>query len=210
MLNKKQLIMSAFSKKKSQGTHPLPFIRSICDDNRTIERLEFSCYEYTPQSVEDTRTIYDIPANKLEKGYQKLKDGLKNEEEIACHSRVYLESGVIRHIPFLDLSGKFSNRRIQKTVDVINDVFDDFKLGKIAFFESGRSYHLYGARLLSENRWKKFLGRALLLNLPDEKDIVDQRWIGHRLIAGYGTLRWTCHTDQYRQEPAEIHRASFN
>ncbi|PIR01729.1 MAG: hypothetical protein COY73_03615 [Candidatus Nealsonbacteria bacterium CG_4_10_14_0_8_um_filter_37_14] len=52
-----------------------------------------------------------------------------------------------------------------------------------AILASGRSYHYYGAGLLDEMGWLEFLGKCLLSGL------VDERYIGHRLLDHCGILR---------------------
>lgn len=44
--------------------------------------------------------------------------------------------------------------------------------------------------------------RVLLRLGPDTEDVVDSRWIAHRLLAGYASLRWTSHQRHYCCEPA--------
>jgi hypothetical protein len=69
------------------------------------------------------------------------------------------------------------------------------------FFSSGRSYHGYATSLLGPKQWHEFLGRALLINSRDSEQIVDARWVGHRLIAGYGSLRLSNSSGQYMGMP---------
>ena len=58
------------------------------------------------------------------------------------------------------------------------------------------------------NLIKKNLRRAGIINqvllFRDGQEIVDSRWIGHRLIGGYSSLRWTNNTGMYRSEPSKI------
>lgn len=186
--------------------HPLYFVEDVCNSNSRVEKLEFSYYVYTPRSVEDERRVRKVSATDLRSAYRYLKKELEQNEEIAFHSRVHMKSGDVRHLPILDLSGEFTRERIEKIIGLANHVFSGLDLGDLAIFESGRSCHVYGSRVLSQDEWYELLGRSLLANLPNEKDVVDQRWVGHRLMAGYGTLRWTCNTDQYLQEPTESYR----
>jgi hypothetical protein len=45
---------------------------------------------------------------------------------------------------------------------------------------------------------------ALLQNPPLEAEVVDTRWVAHRLLAGYGTLRWTANQPRYLKEPRVV------
>ncbi|HEY4523317.1 MAG TPA: hypothetical protein VJK04_00380 [Candidatus Paceibacterota bacterium] len=53
-----------------------------------------------------------------------------------------------------------------------------------ALLVSGGSYHYYGYKLMTQMEWEAFMYRALLLD-----DVVDRRWIGHRLLDGFSNLR---------------------
>jgi hypothetical protein len=43
--------------------------------------------------------------------------------------------------------------------------------------------------------------RLLLLNPASPNEVIDSRWIAHRMLAGYGALRWTAHERRYLAEP---------
>lgn len=49
---------------------------------------------------------------------------------------------------------------------------------------SGRSYHYYGLEPISEREWSEFLGHCSLF-----RGYTDNRFVGHRLIDGYASLR---------------------
>ncbi|MGC1520222.1 MAG: hypothetical protein WA803_01670, partial [Steroidobacteraceae bacterium] len=69
------------------------------------------------------------------------------------------------------------------------------------YFDSGRSFHAYGLQLISPGEWREFMAKLLLLNLPEGEHLIDARWVGHRLVAGYGALRWSANSDFYLQVP---------
>jgi hypothetical protein len=84
----------------------------------------------------------------------------------------------------------------------------EFGIRQLAIYNSGRSYHIYAYALLSTRRWTQFMGRCLLLNRPDRSELVDARWVGHRLLAGYGALRWTHGNVWYLSEP--VYESGFD
>lgn len=47
----------------------------------------------------------------------------------------------------------------------------------------------------------KLLCLLLLLNPRSPRETVDCRWVAHRLLAGYSTLRWTAHQERYLKQP---------
>jgi hypothetical protein len=51
---------------------------------------------------------------------------------------------------------------------------------------SGRSYHYYGLRRLSQCEWMRFMTACLLL-----EPLVDIRYIARRMLAGKASLRLT-------------------
>jgi len=89
---------------------------------------------------------------------------------------------------------------------VLPDLLDKDILQTLFFFNSGRSLHGYGLRLLTYVEWVSFMGTLLLLNLPNRNQIVDPRWVGHRLRAGYGALRWSFNTSHYLGFPRMVHK----
>jgi hypothetical protein len=56
-------------------------------------------------------------------------------------------------------------------------------VGSGAIINSGMSYHGWGLELLTDDDWRRFMARALLL------DRIDRRWVGHRLIDGQANIR---------------------
>ena len=83
------------------------------------------------------------------------------------------------HIPMMDFrcpKGPKNLLRIKKLLRVNGE-----EEGVI--LDSGRSYHYYGLNLMSEKGWLRFLGSCLLSKL------VDERYMGHRLIDRCGILR---------------------
>ena len=59
-----------------------------------------------------------------------------------------------------------------------------------ALLSSGKSYHFYGANLLTDEDLRIFLGRALLF-----APITDKTWIAHQLIEGSCALRISSRKD---------------
>jgi hypothetical protein len=57
-------------------------------------------------------------------------------------------------------------------------------IGAGFILESGKSYHFYGRRLITDSERISFLSRALLL-----APIVDRSWIAHQLLEGACGLR---------------------
>ena len=95
-------------------------------------------------------------------------------------SRVSLSDGASRHIPMMDFMCPISAANLQALMSLLKEV----KQGTGWLLESGRSYHYYGAELLSEETWRIFLGKCLLMF-----GYVDDRYVGHQLVDGHCVLR---------------------
>jgi hypothetical protein len=129
--------------------------------------------------------------------YESLLGGLGPGQDLALHSKLRLTGGARAHIPMLDLQGEFR----EAWVDPIRALLTGFGVERFAVYATGRSAHVYGLSPIAEADLVPYFARALLLNLPEEEPIVDVRWIGHRLEAGYGSLRWSCNGPRYLRKP---------
>lgn len=92
------------------------------------------------------------------------------------------------HLPMMDFCCSKTGINLQRVKEGIGTVLESPWVGpeKGAILDSGRSYHYYGAFLLTTSEWLKFLARCLLLT-----GLTDPRYIGHSLLQGYRTLRLT-------------------
>ena len=108
----------------------------------------------------------------------KPNEKIRIHEALKAISKVKTRDGIF-HIPLLDLDIPVDEDGIQK----IEEVSFGLKIEHGAVLNSGRSYHFWGLKLLSEEKWRKFMYQALLL------DRIDRRWVGHRLIDGQANLR---------------------
>lgn len=180
----------------SSTTHPIIVAEALKKAHGNGLTFEFSEYVYRKQSVVDERYVFSVAASELDSSrIVEIVNALPEDRELAFHSRVSL-NGQAFHIPMVDMHTA-AKAQLQKLSAVVRkDIFETFY-----WFDSGRSFHGYGLRLLSNDEWVSFMGSLLLANLPGLTAIVDPRWVGHRLMAGYSALRWTKNTSQYLQLP---------
>lgn len=99
---------------------------------------------------------------------------------VGLKSTVRVGGGAVRHLPMIDFNCVPSPESLGFVKTALRQI--DQRRGVV--LASGRSYHFYGLELLSEEEWRRFLGRCLLLAPP-----VDVRYVAHRLIDGYCVLR---------------------
>jgi hypothetical protein len=185
--------------------HPielLPIYRELAE--RVSPRgheYEFSRYVYVPQTISESRQIYRAAPDFFAEQLKEHAISLKANEEIALHSRVHLVSGSTAHIPMVDMGCQY----IEPYLPELKCAFAYFGVPEFSIYSSGRSFHLYGHALLeSDAQFIQFMGRILLLNLPGKERVIDERWVGHRLMAGYSTLRWTNNNPHYKKMPARV------
>ena len=104
-------------------------------------------------------------------------------------SVVKIDDGSFKHIPMIDFSSSGIGHDLEKAKEALKRIGER----KGFILNSGRGMHYYGAELLSEEKWPKFIGKCLLLNIMETR-IVDHRFMGHRLVDGYGCLRVASHS----------------
>jgi hypothetical protein len=184
------------------GSHPIELVSFFLRSCGGPFAFEFSKYVYRPRSTEDDREYFRAEAESVREAYEKACTGLRPGQDIAVHSTLSFANGRKMHIPMIDLSGRFE----EKWVTPIGRLMRAFGIGEFAIYSTGRSAHVYGLGLIAPEQVVHFFGHSLLLNLPDQAPIVDTRWVGHRLIAGYGSLRWSCNGGQYLQLPELLGR----
>jgi hypothetical protein len=105
---------------------------------------------------------------------------LLDGQGLVVSSRVPLKAGGWGHIPMLDFRCPCS----AANAGAIRQILSLLGQNSGILAESGRSYHFYGARLLSPSDWVHFMGRALLF-----APLADPRYVAHRLADGECRLK---------------------
>lgn len=194
------------------GTHPIELL-SIYRTQTSLEaEVEFGLYVHTPGCIQDRREIVRVPIGMAREWfYSHMLEAERAGKEIALQSRVYFTDGSIHHIPMCDLTGKRGRPEIKRVCDAMK--LFDVDTGYI--FNSGRSYHVYGDKLIPESAFVPLSAALLLTNETRRRPTVDERWVAHRLLAGYYALRLTRVHKHYRRGPqfmyeinGEVHEVS--
>ena len=181
--------------------HPYWQFRDLVTSDLRVFELYFSHYFYRPNSIIDERVVFSVSREDFlsdEYVYSLINNVPKNYE-LAIHSNIKIESGEIVHLPMIDLSSAS-----KALINRLSDFLEPEILSGFGWYNSGRSFHVYGSKFLSFNEWTSFMGTLLLVNQKNMNPIVDPRWIGHRLIARYSALRWTKGTEQYLRVPEKV------
>jgi hypothetical protein len=185
-------------------SHPYYFLERMFSREEAV--FQFSKYVYTPDSLLDQREIFDVSGSSITVDWlEEQFAGLRDDQEIAIHSKVVIDGRTL-HIPMLDFA---ADRIGPEQLYRIKTFLPDRVFATTEFYCSGRSFHAYSSHLLGPKDWQVFLGRSLLINPSNSRQIVDSRWIGHRLIAGYCSLRLSNNSRQYKGLPAKVGIRSF-
>lgn len=182
------------------ANHPINFISASF--GRSDIELYFSRYSYIKDSLLDEREIFTVHSSMVNEEWLKRElYSLNHNQELAFHSLV-VKDGRKLHVPMIDFSieswdQNYILTRMQRLIDkkIVNNMF---------VYDSGRSYHAYSSYLLTPTKWLDFMGRILLINPVVGGEIIDSRWVGHRIIGRYSSLRLSCNTDVYKKLPTRI------
>lgn len=165
--------------------------------------FHFSKYIYIPNSIDDKRKHFIIKGNEFTK--ERIESeiaSLDKGEELAFHSTIEINRKTY-HFPFIDFSISIDDWNFDR--DFIRLKRTIPKAHEIILFNSGRSLHGYSLKLLTQKEWIDFMGRLLLVDLANTSyKIIDSRWIGHRLMGRYSSLRWSNNSGKYLTEPFRI------
>lgn len=163
--------------------------------------VDFSQYRYTARTADGPRSRFRVPTADVTTDWLRNRLAeLEPDKELAIHSLVVLSDGSERHIPMADLQ----TRNAESARAEMQEVAVDFGLKRPLVYDSGRSFHVYWLNLIKTKMWVRFMGRLLLSNAPGNESVVDPRWVGHRLVAGYSALRWSLNTPHYLGMPRRV------
>lgn len=183
----------------SEG-HPYYFLAPLLKHEGATFHL--SKYVYVSDSLLDERELIKIKSYLLtEQWLNSLLRSLESEQELALHSNVTI-GGKTYHIPMIDFS--IRNLSDVSAISRMRKFLPRKIMTNMGIFNSGRSFHAYANTLLPAKEWIEFMGRLLLINKPDIPNIIDSRWIGHRLIGGYCSLRWSNNSKMYLGIPRQL------
>ncbi|MFX2255667.1 MULTISPECIES: hypothetical protein [Acinetobacter] len=178
--------------------HPFYLIQSVLDNESTYS---LSKYIYLPDSLSDEREFVHPNGTEFTEIYiSNLINSLNSNQELAFHSNIKTKYGKTYHVPMIDFTIK--NEITREAFYRLNNFIDKKIFQEMTFFSSGHSFHAYSRKLLTHKEWLSFMGSLLLVNpVNAENSIIDTRWIGHRIMSGYGSLRWSNNSGKYLQLP---------
>ena len=179
--------------------HPILVVGKLRDILDTDFVLTFSQYKYEPQSPFDERYPFSISARSVNRCWLNRElAGLRSGWDLAWHSTIRTSKGRTLHVPMIDFTAPCL---MGDEMGLIRRMLDRRVTSGLLLFSSGRSFHGYSTKLLRPKEWREFMGRLLLLNVPNRPPLIDARWVGHRIMAEYGSLRWSANSPHYLQIP---------
>lgn len=179
--------------------HPVDLVPRLLASYGAGLALSFSRYFYRPRHLLDERLVFSVPAIDVSRDWvSNAISALEDEWELALNSIVVDGRGRKRHIGMIDFVGRPSEAYVRESV---RKFLGPQMAASLVLYDSGRSIHGYSLILMGPAEWYRFLGRALLMNTPGEEPVVDERWIGHRLIGGYSALRWSANSSHHSVLP---------
>jgi hypothetical protein len=119
------------------------------------------------------KTQFSVRSDGFAREIRELSENIPPGRMLAMCSEVQLKTGPTKHIPMIDFRCPVSPHSLQLASKIAKLI----DVGKGFIVETDRSYHFYGAELLTGQEWSQFLGRALQFS-----PIVDRAWIAHQLI----------------------------
>jgi hypothetical protein len=178
--------------------HPIHLVSEL-GARSPVLTLSFSQYFYRPQSPFDERRVFEqLAAGITTEWLQDQLEELPEGWDVALNSTVRDGRSRAHHIPMIDFSKPSVGR---DDLILMRSILGTSLCRSLVFYNSGRSLHAYSLHLLEPKAWREFMGRLLLLNLPNAEQLVDTRWVGHRLVSGYCALRWSSNSEHYLQMP---------
>ena len=183
---------------ESFENHPIQLVLEL-QDRLPAATFSFSQYFYRPQSPIDERRVFDVRSGQITPDWLTSQlQALPDDWEIALNSLVKDSRARMFHIPMIDFS-----KRLVSGDDLIlmRSILGVSICRTMVFYDSGRSLHAYCPQLIALKEWREFMGRLLLLNLPNQEQLIDSRWVGHRLVSGYCALRWSSNSNHYLKMP---------
>jgi hypothetical protein len=162
----------------------LPYPEAVVLAAAGSDRLAEAFRETLVHMCEDRRPVHLWANSSIDQAVaEHVRQAIAGRALGMC-SLCTLEDGTQRHLPMMDFRCSSAADLRQRNLHLIVNLLRQIGERAGVVLNSGASFHYYGLRLLSESEWKRFLGKCLLL-----APLTDARYIGHRLIEGFGVLR---------------------
>lgn len=160
-----------------------------------VTNVQFRIYAYNdPGQLSETAgnpfKLTRSPINKSTELIRATEKKLGNKRGIAITSSVKIGAKT-RFLLLLDCEFKKTRRSEILLKRILNKASITIPtLKKAALLRTKNSYHIASFQPLSKKDWVKTMVQSILILSADtKKNVVDQRYIAHSLMRGYGSLR---------------------
>lgn len=181
--------------------YPLDTLRHIINQNPGEFEATFLAYRWKPgqEEIVEFKKFQrgSLLGNSVEQWLEKPPEGA----EIGLCSKIRWQGGSF-HIPMIDFAATTSN-----PWQPYQPVPEEMAGGH--YFETQRSFHGYGVKLMPELNFTAFMAKCLLMNRPIGGTakiyaLVDPLWVGWQLLRQFAVLRFSANTDRWTVPPRHI------
>ena len=170
-------------------------LSQITEANPTLTHFVLRLYKTTLNPFVDTKgdfSYHFIDVVSLDSIEKQIADFERQGFMVGLTSMVMTTRGMqsLLVLDFSVLQSKDVQQELIEKISVFNQSGDiEYSLDGW-LLQTQASYHYLGKYITSVENFRHFLGSSLLFRHKDQKHfIVDDRWLGHQLKKGYGTIR---------------------
>lgn len=170
-------------------------LRSIAETNPSLTHFLLRLYKQTLNPFVDRKGDFSyvfIGVDDLEK-VEEIILNYENQGFMVGLTSIVMTTRGMQSLILLDFSIEQSKEVEKELVDKLT-IFN--QSGDISYrldgwlIKTNASYHYLGKYMTSQENFRHFLGSSLLFRHKDQKHfVVDDRWLGHQLKRGYGSIR---------------------
>lgn len=191
-------------------THPFYKVYDFLESKKGNLFLEMSRYVYIPDQVNDERQIFKVPFEEFNTEFilQQI-NSLQKNQELAFHSTIFF-NGKKYHLGFIDFLIHLNDFNFEKHYFRLKQILPKKIMNNLQLYSSGNSLHGYSLILLEPKEWRQFMARLLLVDLLNSTNkLIDTRWVGHRFLSDFGSLRWSNNSGTYKALPTLISTINY-
>ena len=171
-------------------------VREIADINPSINNFLLRCFKHTLGALSDAKgdVYYEwFDSGTSEESLLEKINFLESNGWIVGLTNIVMTQHGMEYLPMLDYSVTHS---IETQTELLEKISLFNKSGDVPYkmdgylIKTNNSYHYLGLHLMTKENFVNFLGSSLLFRHSDQKHfVVDDRWLGHTLKKGFGTIR---------------------
>ena len=170
-------------------------LKEIVEFNPELTHVMLRYYTHELGSIHDPKDTFDyewISVSSLDTVAARIAECDASGTSIGLTNLVMTDRG-LRYLLMLDYSIAISQNAEDEVCEKLSRFIaaHDVPYRMEGYLlQTNSSYHYIGLHLTTEEHFRNFLGSALLFRgKEDTGGVVDDRWLGHSLKKGFGTIR---------------------